>query len=82
MGTKCPPLGLRCVFIRLAYCMALWCKIVCNMLTYMINNIAVSKIEDVKQFCKKRWGTKYTLFGLLWVLTGLTYGGLNHLQSL
>jgi hypothetical protein len=52
MGTKCPPLGLRCVFIRLANCMVLWCKIVCNMLTYIINNIAVSKIEDVKQFCK------------------------------
>jgi hypothetical protein len=54
MGTKCPPLVLRCVFIRLAYCM-LWCKIVCKMLTYIINNLALSKIEDVKRYYKNDW---------------------------
>jgi hypothetical protein len=68
MGTKCPPLVLRCVFIRLAYCM-LWYKIVCKMLTYIINNIALSKIEDIKRY-KKPMGYTRGECSLGWPVEG------------
>jgi hypothetical protein len=57
MGTKWPSLVPRCVFIRLTYCM-LRCTTVCKILTYIITNLALSKIEGVKRY--KTDGVGYT----------------------
>jgi hypothetical protein len=58
-GTKCTPLGVRYVFIILAYCILLWCKTLCNILSCIINNVAISKMEDVKRYKKTTWYNVY-----------------------
>jgi hypothetical protein len=52
------------------------------MLNYIINNLALYKIEDVKRYYKNDKSINYALLGLRWVFIRLAYGGLNHLQSL
>jgi hypothetical protein len=40
------------------YGMPLWCKILCDMLSYIINDISLSNVELVKLLCITNMGYK------------------------